>query len=188
MLTRNLYRSERLSLRPLDAEKAAEVEANWTLNPDYPQPEDEAPWEPRSAYYLKNFYENMLKKNSAHNFRRLDMSLHLNTTMEMIGFLRFTYISWSDRRGRITLAVGNQEHLAQTGAEAIRLGMGYAFEELNLFRLGTRVDAGDETLVRLFLSSGFMEEVRAREAIFKNGKRSDALILSALSSDWQFEE
>ena len=60
----------------------------------------------------------------------------------------------------------------------------YAFHETNFFRLPAVVGADNPDAVRFFQRFGFVEEVRRRQALHRDGQYYDLLFLGLLSSEW----
>ncbi|MCI0520159.1 MAG: GNAT family N-acetyltransferase, partial [Chloroflexi bacterium] len=68
---------------------------------------------------------------------------------------------------------------------ALDLLLRFAFRELNLYRLTALVADYNEPAKRLFAQAGFVEEVRRREALHRDGRRWDQLFLGLLRQDWE---
>jgi RimJ/RimL family protein N-acetyltransferase len=60
----------------------------------------------------------------------------------------------------------------------------FAFAELNLFRLTADVPAYNEGAIALLKKFGFVEEVRRRQALERDGQRWDMLVFGLLKDDW----
>jgi RimJ/RimL family protein N-acetyltransferase len=71
------------------------------------------------------------------------------------------------------------------GSEALRLILRYAFAELNLYRLSVMVPEYNPPALSLFTKAGFVEEVRRREALQRDGRYWDALHLGLLREEWE---
>jgi RimJ/RimL family protein N-acetyltransferase len=61
----------------------------------------------------------------------------------------------------------------------------YAFDELNLYRLSASTVEYNTGAVRFFERAGFVVEVRRRQAIQRDGRRWDLLMLGLLRDEWQ---
>ena len=71
------------------------------------------------------------------------------------------------------------------GTEALQMLMRYAFSELNLFRLAALVPEYNQAAIHLFQKAGFIEEVRRREALNRDGRRWDLIHLGLLREEWE---
>ena len=56
---------------------------------------------------------------------------------------------------------------------------------LNLFRLSARVPEYNQAAIALFRKFGFVEEVRRRQALDRDGRRWDLIVFGLLNSEWQ---
>ncbi|HKY54949.1 MAG TPA: GNAT family protein, partial [Anaerolineales bacterium] len=54
-----------------------------------------------------------------------------------------------------------------------------------LFRVSARVPEYNEAAVALLKKFGFLEEVRRRQALDRDGRRWDLMVFGLLHSDWQ---
>jgi RimJ/RimL family protein N-acetyltransferase len=100
--------------------------------------------------------------------------------------VRFENIDWSNGSARLALGIGAADDRRQGyGAEALGLALRYAFEELNLHRLGAEAAAYNAGALRLLEKAGFQVEVRRREALYRDGRRWDELWLGLLREEWQ---
>ena len=61
----------------------------------------------------------------------------------------------------------------------------FAFAELNLFRLSVYVPEYNVAALALLKKFGFVEEVRRRQALERDGRRWDMLVFGLLKDEWQ---
>jgi len=66
----------------------------------------------------------------------------------------------------------------------LRLLLRYAFDELNLYRLTAVVPEYNPIALHLFSKAEFLEEVRQRKALNRDGRRWDLLHLGILHEEW----
>jgi RimJ/RimL family protein N-acetyltransferase len=64
----------------------------------------------------------------------------------------------------------------------------YSFGELNLFRVTAVVPAYNEGALRLFQKFGFMEEIRRRKALHRDGEFWDLVSFGLLNSEWREQQ
>ena len=74
------------------------------------------------------------------------------------------------------------------GAEALQLLLRYAFDELNLFRLTVMIPEYNRAALRLFEKSGFVEEVRRRQALNRDDRRWDIIQCGLLMDEWKVHQ
>ncbi|KRL37918.1 GNAT family N-acetyltransferase [Liquorilactobacillus uvarum] len=102
-----------------------------------------------------------------------------------VGFVSIYNIEWNNRSGTLAIGVGceSDRHLGY-GTDALKLMMKYAFNELNLDRLDLEVVEYNHAAHMLYEKLGFKLGGRRREAVLRDGKRFDILILDILRSEW----
>jgi RimJ/RimL family protein N-acetyltransferase len=71
------------------------------------------------------------------------------------------------------------------GREAIRLVLAYAFDTLQLHRVGLRVVSYNERAIRCYSACGFVVEGRVREASLVAGERFDDIIMGIFASEFR---
>lgn len=95
--------------------------------------------------------------------------------------------SVSEPDARATYAVGLQVHALLghgLGTEATRLVLAYAFEELQLHRVGLRVLSFNERAIRCYKACGFRIEGRERESARLTDGWYDDLMMGCLASEF----
>lgn len=60
----------------------------------------------------------------------------------------------------------------------------YAFDELNLYRVGLEVMGDNEPAVKLYEKAGFQREALQREAVQRDGQHVDMILMSLLRPEW----
>jgi RimJ/RimL family protein N-acetyltransferase len=71
------------------------------------------------------------------------------------------------------------------GTEAIELLLGYAFEELGLNRVGLSAFEFNDEAIAAYEKLGFVVEGRYRQAIKRNSRFHDAILMSIMKGEWQ---
>jgi len=81
--------------------------------------------------------------------------------------------------------IGEKQYWNQGyGREAARLMLKHGFEDLNLNRIYLHVYETNPRAVRSYEAAGFKREGVLREAVYKNGKYLDVILMSVLHSEW----
>ncbi len=70
------------------------------------------------------------------------------------------------------------------GTDAMRVMLRYAFNELNLSRVGLIVFEYNPRAIRSYEKVGFIPEGRVRGAMLRDGKRWDFLYMGILREEW----
>jgi len=104
----------------------------------------------------------------------------------LLGFAVIRWIEWVHGTGWIHLGIGEPKNWRKGfGTEVLDLVLEYAFNELNLFRLGAEIAEYNQGAKRLFEKAGFIEEVRRRQALSRDGRRWDLLLYGLLCQEWE---
>ncbi|MHB0864222.1 GNAT family N-acetyltransferase [Paenibacillus sp. SEL3] len=107
-------------------------------------------------------------------------------TLDYIGQLDLFKINWVNRHATLGIVIGRDGDLGKGyGREAIRLLQKFAFHTLNLHRLELEVYAFNERAHRCYLASGFKEEGRLREKLFREGRYYDIIQMGILRSEYE---
>ncbi|CAG0978492.1 partial diamine N-acetyltransferase, partial [Anaerolineae bacterium] len=107
----------------------------------------------------------------------------------LIGFIRVFDIMWTHGSGRLQLGIGDPaDRCHGYGREALNLVLRYAFDELNLHRLSANTFEYNAMALRFLERAGFTVEVRRRQAVNRDGRRWDAMVLGLLRIEWKRDE
>jgi RimJ/RimL family protein N-acetyltransferase len=103
-----------------------------------------------------------------------------------IGTCGLHEINWKDRKATAGIAIGEKEFWnGGRGTEAASLLVEYAFCQLNLNRIGSSVYDFNERSLAMQKKIGFQIEGRRRQAVFKNNRYADEIILGLLKKKWK---
>jgi RimJ/RimL family protein N-acetyltransferase len=183
-----------IRLTPIEVEKDAEVEAQWTHDAEYGRMLSAELVRPLSAEHLKKKYEDLEKKMEeagdrfyfAIRLREGDVpegetSETTASASRLVGFTELTWVSWNHGAAYLMLGIGDPDDRGKGyGSEALALMLNYAFEELNLFRLTAVIPEYNLVALHLFERAGFVEEVRRRQALHRYGRRWDVIHMGIL--------
>lgn len=180
-----LYESNHICLAPIDYDKDPEIESEWTHDSGYLRLLDSAPALPLSTDQIKKKYEQIEKKQEEGR-SLIYFTIRMREADRLIGFVKLYWIEWASGTALLKIGIGKPEDRNQGyGSEVLDLILRYAFDELNLFRLTVFVPEYHEAALHFFKKVGFVEEVRRRQALRRDGKRWDMIHLGILRDDWQ---
>jgi RimJ/RimL family protein N-acetyltransferase len=91
---------------------------------------------------------------------------------------------WVHGAAQFDLVIGDPTDWEQFAPDALRLGLHYAFDEMNLFRVSVEVQEHHELSRALYTSAQFFLEVRQRQAVFHLGRYWDLLLFGMLRPEW----
>ncbi len=94
-------------------------------------------------------------------------------------------IDWSNRRTELGFSLRRASWGKGFAGEAARLGIEFAFEQLDLRRVEADVDPRNRASVRLLERLGFAREGLLRERWEVGGQLQDSLLLGLLRREWR---
>ncbi len=104
-----------------------------------------------------------------------------------IGNCGFSEIDWRCRQAELGIVIGEKRLWNQGyGHESVELLVRHGFDTLNLHRIWLRVYANNHGAIHCYEKAGFVHEGRLREAMYKNGKYVDILIMSILENERKY--
>jgi RimJ/RimL family protein N-acetyltransferase len=176
-----LFEGRQIRLAALDPERDAEIAARWTHDADFMRLMSLDPIRPLSVEQVRKNYQAVEKGHERH----YHFSIRLQGDDRLVGFVRLQHIAWTHGTAMLEMAVGDPADRGRGfGGEALQLVLRYAFDELNLYRLGGVTVEYNEAGLRFFERHRFVEEVRQRQSIHRDGRRWDAVWLGLLREDW----
>lgn len=106
-----------------------------------------------------------------------------------VGNVGLHRIDWINRSAEFGIVIGERDHQGKgIGTEATRLIVEHGFERLNLHRIWLGVFADHVSAIRMYARIGFREEGRLLEAILRDGKAHDQLIMGLLAEEFRNKE
>lgn len=183
-----LFEGKLIRLGPIDHEKDAEVESRWTHDLSLMRALSRQPAIPLSIAQLKKKYE-AIEKDMDESKRMFHFTIRGKEDDRLLGFIRIEGIEWTHGTCSLKLAIGDpMERNKGYGSEALELIMRFAFNELNLYRLSAVVGDDNQAGMRFFTRHGFLEEVRRRKSLLRDGQTWDLIHLGLLRDEWQARE
>jgi len=186
-MSTGLFEGKLVRLCSEDPQIMAEAFARWNQNTEYFRLLDSDPAHLWSAKKIKEWFEKDLDSALPDN---LLFAIRTLEGDELIGFIAFDGINWTDRDSYVSIGIGEQDFWGKScGSDAMRLLLRYGFTELNLHRISLTVFEHNPRGIRSYEKCGFKHEGRIREFVLRDGRRSDMLHMGILRSDWErFEQ
>ncbi len=104
---------------------------------------------------------------------------------ELIGFVGLFDIFSCQGDALVAIALGERQYWGRGfGTDAMRVMLRYAFNELNLRRVGLIVFDYNPRAMRSYEKAGFIPEGRIRGAILREGRRWDWLYMGLMREEW----
>jgi len=179
-MSETLFKGKLVRLAPSTRDDA-EVFARWSQDADYMRNLDTDYARPFSTEsYIERFNPGHENPNS--------VIFHLRTLDDdrLIGFVALHTIEWNNQAGLLAIGIGEPSYRGRGyGADALRLVLRYAFDELNLHRIGLDVIANNTQAIRAYEQVGFRQEGVQRDAVLRDGQRHGRIIMGILRSEWE---
>jgi len=179
-----LFEGKLIRLAPIDHEKDPEVESRWTHDLSLSRALWRKPAMPLSVTQMKKKYE-AIEKEVDETKRCFHFTIRGREDNRLLGFVRIEGVEWTHSIGSLKLAIGDPvERGKGYGSEALQLMLRFAFSELNLYRVSVVVGEDNPAAVKFFTRFGFVEEVRRRKALVRDGQTWDSIHLGLLRDEW----
>ena len=180
-----LFEGQDIRFGPIDYEKDPEIESKWTHDSAFMRMYEINPARPMSAAIVKKQYEK-LEKQVEEDKNLYHFMIRAKEDDRLIGKAVIQWVEWTNGNAWVHLGIGSAEDQRKGfGSQALSMLVRFAFAELNLFRLSARVPEYNEPAIALFNKFGFVEEVRRRQALDRDGRRWDLIVFGLLNSEWQ---
>ncbi|NJD57875.1 MAG: GNAT family N-acetyltransferase [Anaerolineales bacterium] len=183
-IDRQLFEGKLIRLAPIDHEHDPEVEARWTHDLTLSRALSRKPAMPQSVAQIKKKYEAIEKEvEEAKNL--FHFTIRSKEDGRLLGYIRIEWIEWNHGTGNLKIAIGDAAERGKGyGSEALQQMLYMAFNELNLYRLSAVVVEDNPGALRFFKKHGFVDEVRRRKAITRDGQTWDVIHLGLLQQEW----
>ena len=180
-----LFEGKNIRFGPIDYEKDPEVESKWTHDSNFMRMYETDPARPMSAAMVKKHYEE-LEKEIEKDKNLYYFTIRAKEDDRLIGKAMVQDIEWSNGNSAIRLGIGSLDDQRKGyGSEALKMLLRFTFAEINMFRVGAYVPEYNQAVIALLKKFGFVEEVRRRQAVERDGRRWDMLIFGLLRDEWQ---
>jgi hypothetical protein len=104
----------------------------------------------------------------------------------LVGYVVLYDIYWNLQIANVGIAIGNPTDRGKGyGRDGMQLILRYAFNELNLHRVGLTVLERNHAARHLYESVGFVVEGILRDNDFRDGVRGNDIQMSILAHEWQ---
>ena len=174
-----MFTGQLVEFKAIDPEQAVTY-TRWFQDPEVLRLLSERPVIPWSGSAERRALERMARgqDDSVH------FAIHAVSDGQLIGNCSFKEIDHKNGSAGVGIVIGERGYWGKGfGRDALRLMLRYGFSELNLHRIWLKVFAFNERAIRAYRKVGFVEEGRLREAIYRDGRYWDELIMAVLRSE-----
>ncbi len=179
-MNHSLFEGKLVRLATRDPERDAEIESQWTHDPEFLRLTEMGPARPLAPFQIKKRFEADEREKNHFVF-----AIRTREDATTIGTVALRWVQWAHGVAVLQIWIGKPEDRGRGyGRDALGLILNYAFNELNLFRLNANTFEYNERAIRFLELAGFIVEVRRRQALEREGQRWDSIILGLTREDW----
>jgi RimJ/RimL family protein N-acetyltransferase len=180
-----LFEEKDVRFGPIDHETHPDIEAKWTHDAEFMRLMELKPVRPLSPAVVKKQYE-AIEKEMEEEKNLFYFTIRAREDDRFLGKALVEWIDWANGNGFIRLGIGAPEDRCKGyGSQALTMLLRYSFGELNLYRVTAVVPAYNEGALHLFQKFGFVEEIRRRKAIHRDGEFWDIVSFGLLNAEWR---
>lgn len=111
--------------------------------------------------------------------------IRCNENGELIGYVEIDGIQWENRTCGMSYMIGDADQRGKGfGYQAVKIGLDFAFLELDLFRVQILVFDYNQVSLKLANKLGFVKEGKFRKHIARDGQRYDMHLFGLLQPEW----
>jgi RimJ/RimL family protein N-acetyltransferase len=114
----------------------------------------------------------------------LNLGITLKEQDNVIGIMSFNKIDLKNKNAEVGYWLGKEYWRKGVAKEALILILKYAFDELKLERIGSKVFHSNKASYGLLLRMGFKQEGVSRKDVFQNNKWYDHLMFGLLKEEF----
>jgi RimJ/RimL family protein N-acetyltransferase len=179
---KDIYRGSLVRLAWESPEVLAKAYIKWDRDSELHRLADGVPPQLWSEKKLKEVVEKR-NENLQTGFR---FSIRTLSDDKLIGSTSLWVQRWTHSDAWLGIYVGEREYWGKGyGTDAMRLIVGYGFNELNLRRITLGLHAYNERALKSYQKVGFQLEGRIRGEGLRDGVRYDGLYMGILREEWQ---
>ncbi len=120
------------------------------------------------------------------NERRIEFAIRTLAENRLIGFLNLMGLQNQHGDCFVGIGIGEREFWGKGyGTDAMRVGLRFAFQELNRHRVSLMVVASNTRAICSYEKSGFVVEGRTRGTDHRMGERDDIMYMGILRAEWE---
>jgi len=174
-----MYVGEKVRLRGVKSEDVQlayeymnDLDVVPNLNPGIPYP--------MTLEREKAWFESQKEMKDTYNFsiETLDEGLY-------IGGCGINEFDWKNGTATVGIYIGHKDYKSKGyGTDAMKVLLNFLFMQTNINRVELFVYSFNERAIKSYRKNGFIEEGRARQRIFRNGRYHDEIMMGILREEY----
>lgn len=182
-MKKDIFTGKLVRLSVEDPQVMAEALSRWARDTEYLRLVASDLAQPFSIKATREWWEKELEKTPQ------DIIFYMILTLEgdrMIGMIGLDDIQLSQGDAFVGISLGERLDWGKGyGTDAMRVLLGYAFNELNLHRVSLDVFEYNPRAIRSYEKAGFTVEGRCRQYLHREGRRWDLIFMGILREEWE---
>lgn len=175
----DLFAGEKVRLAAMGTPEYFKAAARWMEDAEYQRMSDGNPAIPRGPQYL----EEDLKRHSSNNL--FWFSIRTLADDLLIGDTGL-WVRWNHQTATFGIGIGEPAYLGKGyGTDAVRVVLRYGFRELGLWRVQLGAFSYNARAIRSYEKAGFRIEAVERAACYRDGQRTDHVLMGILRPEWE---
>lgn len=170
--------SERIRLRELRESDLEEL-VSWWQDPEVMVTQTGGPYHPQPSPGVADQFRRWSANTGS------DVGFAVESEGALAGHATLFGITAHNRAATFAILIGPPHQNRGLGTETTRMMLAYGFDELGLHRIGLYVNGFNERAIAAYRKAGFVEEGRAREAIYRSGAWHDQITMGILDHEWR---
>ena len=172
-----------MRLTAVDPGVAAKTHVGWGRDSEYRRLLDDGPPWLWSQHAIEAW---IIKNQDGPAGSSYEFDLRTLQDDRLIGFIGLSLDHKSHGEAWVGIGIGARDDWGKGyGTDAMETVLRYAFEELNLHRVSLDVFENNPRARRSYVKAGFSVEGRERQALHRDGRRSDIIVMGILRDEWR---
>ncbi len=175
-MKKDMYTGERVRFRALNKEDVNYVTSQFN-DPDIKSTVYEGAPFPLTTVDELKFIQ---AQSGVGNVNDYSFAIELIKTAQIIGVCGYNEIDWKNRNTELGMWIDKTHWNQGYGAEALKMLVDFAFDELNLHRVQLSYYTLNARGRRCYDKVGFQEEGVLKDFLYRHGKYHDKIIMSVI--------
>ncbi len=178
----NILQGELVRLSADDPQVMAEAVNHWDRDSEFRRLLDSEPANQDSVKKLTELFEKSQRKDSPLFY---SFAIHTLEGDRLVGFTGLDGDFFPHGEAFVGIGIGERDFWGKGyGTDAMKVILRFAFQELNLRRVALDTFEYNPRAIHSYEKVGFVHEGRAREFLYREGRRWDLIFMGILREEW----